>query len=706
MPPAPLPPNEQHRLGALRAFGLLDTAPEPGFDGLTRLAARVCNTPIALVSLLDESRQWFKSCVGLGIRQTDRSSAFCGYAILQTEPLVIEDATFDWRTCDNPLVTGEPHIRFYAGMPLIDRQGYALGTLCVIDTRPRRIDDDQLQMLRTIADQVLNQIDLRIARVEAERMLVALQQATRHQRETSGRLSTTFWSMAEGLVVQSPTGRIIDANPAAEQILGLSRDQMLGRTSMDPTWRTIREDGTPYPGEEHPAMLTLRTGREQRGVVMGIQHADGQVRWISVNSVPQRDELGIVAGVVVTFSDITRQRELTEQARAASKSKSEFLANMSHEIRTPMTAILGFADLLLEDGDISRAPATRVQTIETIRRNGEHLLSVINDILDLSKIESGRLTVEHLPVDLHHKLSGCIDLMRIRAEAKSLTLRLEYATPIPRVIVCDPTRLKQIVLNLLGNAIKFTELGSVTLSVRMESSSRLVVSVTDTGIGMSAQQLNELFRPFTQADTTTSRRFGGTGLGLAISQKLATLMGGSLYATSVEGTGSTFSLVLNVPAVPGDELWTPPSGPAAPVAVPKPEVTMLNAKPLEGKRVLLAEDGPDNQRLISHHLRRAGAIVTVVGNGKLAVDAAKEPGTFDLILMDMQMPEMDGYSAARELRRLDVKVPIIALTAHAMSGDREKCISAGCDDYATKPIEREKLIATCVRMCESTDAAR
>jgi CheY-like chemotaxis protein len=351
----------------------------------------------------------------------------------------------------------------------------------------------------------------------------------------------------------------------------------------------------------------------------------------------------------------------------------------------------------MEEGDARQAPAPRLEALGTIQRNGAHLLSLINDMLDLSKIESGRLALEHVTFSPCDVVGEVVELMRVRADAKGLPLRAGYRTRVPARIDGDPTRLRQILLNLVGNAIKFTEVGEVRLDVELCESGarRLVFEVVDCGIGMSPEEIARLFRPFAQADASTTRRFGGTGLGLSICKRLADLMNATIEVWSRVGAGSTFRLALPLPAAPELELVDGPSH-VAPAARAE-----CRPGPRFSGRVLLAEDGPDNQRLIRSILSRAGVDVVVVDNGARAIEqvhaaeAAGEP--FDLVLMDMQMPLLDGYGATRALRAAGSRVPIVALTAHAMAGERERCVAAGCDDFATKPIDRSRLFDTLAR---------
>jgi len=464
----------------------------------------------------------------------------------------------------------------------------------------------------------------------------------------------------------------------------------------------------------------------------------GQLYWMAMDIQPIRDSSGILTEFIAIQSDITAQKraqalmvenklrlEESEralkaslaQAESATRAKSEFLANMSHEIRTPMTAILGFADLLVEDGATPNAPKVLREYIATIKRHGEHLLSVINDILDIAKIEAGKMDVECIPTAVVPMVESVMSLMRVRTQSKNITLRARYDGLVPRYIRSDPILLRQILLNLVGNAVKFTEAGEVALTIDVDQTggpvgaggALLRIAVSDTGIGMTNEQMGRLFEAFEQADTSVRRRFGGTGLGLQISKRLAGLLGGDITVVSQPGTGSVFSVTVSAGPLEGVEMVDPLAELAAMKADelvnPESEHAVHDpgaVKALEGVRVLLVEDGPDNQRLIAFHPRRVGAIVLLADNGllglrEMCVDGNEagellSPAPVEVILMDMQMPEMDGYTAAATLRSKGCRLPIIALTAHAMSGDRDRCLAAGCTSYATKPIDKTLLI--------------
>ena len=510
-------------------------------------------------------------------------------------------------------------------------------------------------------------------------------------------------------------GTILKANEKFLETMGYSLEEVIGQH------HSMFVDAEERQSTEYALFWEkLNQGKYVTAELKRI-NKHGQDIWIQASYNPILDLNGTPCKIVKYSVDVS-QRVLIDQAleeakqdlihakeaaELANQSKSEFLANMSHEIRTPMTAILGFTDILL--GSVEKSED--IDSVKTIKRNGESLIGLINDILDLSKIEAGKLDVEHIDCSPRQIVADVASLMRIRAVAKGLLLKVMYDGPLPETICSDPTRLRQVLINLVGNAIKFTETGSIEIVVRLLNSEgddpRLQLTVTDSGIGIPEEKIEKLFSPFTQADGSTTRQFGGTGLGLTISKRLVELLGGMVSVASTTGEGSSFTVT--VATGPLDDVKMVLSSTESVLEEEGSSETVVDhsVTPLQNCRILYAEDGPDNQRLISFILKKAGAVVIVVENGQLAVEAAMkaiaEDDPFDVILMDMQMPVLDGYAATRRLRNVNYAKPIIALTAHAMSTDQQKCLKAGCDDYATKPINRTKLIQSIARHAKKTE---
>ncbi len=523
---------------------------------------------------------------------------------------------------------------------------------------------------------------------------------------TEARARSIIHAALDAIVLVDAEGVVTEWNPQAEAMFGWSANEAVGRLVHD----LIIPDE--YKAAHIAGLRRLRDSMKSdlvgRRIEVPAVRRDGSRLMIELAISAVRDEPGTVV-FSAFLRDISLRKEAEAQveraraeAEAASRSKSEFLANMSHEIRTPMTAILGYADVLAEDDPDALTGSQRLEYVNTIRRNGEHLLRILDDILDLSRIEAGKLSMERVPTDVQRLLQDVHALMLVRAADKGIALGLEIEGPLPSLIRTDPVRFRQIVMNLVGNAIKFTHAGGVrvraTTEVVNHAQPMLRIDVIDTGPGLTGEQMGRLFGAFAQADTSTTRKFGGTGLGLRISRSLARALGGDVVVSSEPGVGSTFTATIAAESMAEADTGE----------LEGPVFSSEGAKaalPLAGVRVFLVEDGPDNQKLVSFHLRKAGAEVSVFENGRVALEALtnggaaesglRDPPPCDFVLTDMQMPEMDGYTLARTLRALGWRRPIVALTAHAMSGDAAKCIAAGCDWYATKPIKKERLIEIC-----------
>ncbi|MFI4855328.1 MAG: ATP-binding protein [Phycisphaerales bacterium JB065] len=527
-------------------------------------------------------------------------------------------------------------------------------------------------------------------------------------------------------------GRILYANNNFSRISGYSIDELVGadhrllnsgrhpksfwkemyrEVSAGRVWRA-EVCNRAKSGEEYWVDTTISAVRDEAGAIKQFValRVDITSRKVAEQALrATKDELEEALGAAAALNAELRENyeklfEAKAEAEAAARAKSDFLANMSHEIRTPMTAIVGFAELLTDDDEQQLPSKQRRLYLQAIWQQSEHLLNLINDILDMSKIESGKLTTERIDVNPRLLVQEISQLLARKAEAKGIDLRCVIGDGVPESIQSDPTRLRQILINLVGNALKFTERGCVEVRVEttdLEAGSGIEILVRDTGIGMDKDTVARLFRAFEQADASTTRRYGGTGLGLRISKHLAKALGGDIRVQSECGVGSVFTVILPVSGasglsaqegvVPAQDKQPPPSG---------RDAQGRSSLPLSGVQILLAEDGDDNALLFTHHLTRAGADVVRCVNGLEAVRLiCGQPGEAsaeckpDVVIMDMQMPVMDGYTAASILRDRGCTLPIIAATAHAMREDRHKCIEAGCTDYIAKPFERSRLIS-------------
>ncbi|HZK79412.1 MAG TPA: PAS domain-containing protein, partial [Humisphaera sp.] len=577
-------------------------------------------------------------------------------------------------------------------VPLKDNSGAVIGVVGIARDITRRHNLEAA--LRSANETLEHRVAERSA--AAEQRSHELVNSERAYRKQTRILQSILDSMGEGVVVADETGTLLLCNPAAEELLGIDHKGITEQEWLARYVPFMQDKVTPIPPPERPLTRAMRGESVNEAEVFFRRKDLPDGMWLSASARPLRDEDGSPRGGVLVLHDITDRKrtevELSrakEAAEAASNAKSEFLANMSHEIRTPMTAILGFADLMLSPG---QGLCDLQNSLQIIRRNGMHLLNLINDILDISKIEAGEMNTEKVWIDLPQVIADIRSLMGLRASEKGLKFVVLFNGPIPRRIQTDPLRMKQILVNLLGNAIKFTPGGQVSLRMTCDTSGpsmTLRFEVEDTGIGMSEEHVARLFKAFSQADESTTRRFGGTGLGLMISRRLARMLGGDVTVESQVGIGSTFTACIDGGPSEGVEMVSEMDETSLPVAADGEASRHIALK----GRVLLAEDGRDNQRLISTILTNAGAEVTVAENGRIAVElATSQP--FDLILMDMQMPEMDGYDATVELRNRGYRVPIVALTANAMAEDRDKCLACGCDGYLTKPVEPEHFLST------------
>ena len=645
----------------------MDSKSEERLDNLTKLAAEICNVPICLISLVDGNRQWFKSKIGLGVNETPRDISFCQYTIMDVDIFEIENAKIDVRFKDNPLVNEDPNIRFYAGHPLIDDNGYALGTLCVIDDKPKKLKENQKRALSILANEIVVEIQSHKIRQESKILEQQLEDVNINTRAILDNTTDGIWSMDH-------SGKLLTLN--------------------DVTVENFKQyfDYSPEIGdlilESIPADFKIMFSSLFDKAING----KSSLRVQEFNVRDEKFHLEVACSPILSNKKITGAtffaRSVTQRVESENKIKeakliaeqaldfkSQFLANMSHEIRTPMNAMIGFADLLKK----TNLNSEQKEYIEIIKHSGEDLLVIINDILDLSKVQKGKMELRNANFNLYDLLNKIIQLYQYKAEDMGDSLNLVFDKKIPEWLFGDDAKLTQILSNLIGNAIKFTSNGVVNLVVSLVKSDNkeidILFKVIDTGIGLPADKLELIFEDFTQVESSLQREIKGTGLGLSIVSSMVDLMGGEVDVKSTLNKGSEFTVSLKFTLGEFEE---------------SDQLAFNENEDIANYKILVCDDVELNRILVNKTLLSYNAKVHMATNGKEGVEMAKSIRP-DLILMDLQMPIMDGYKATKIIRSSSA-VPIIAMTSHSMKEEQDKCKEVGMNGFMTKPFKEENLI--------------
>jgi PAS domain S-box-containing protein len=526
-------------------------------------------------------------------------------------------------------------------------------------------------------------------------------------KEGQERYRALVGALSEGVLLVDPQGRVASANQAAERITGLTGQAIVGIDLLTAELERVRLDGSALSADESPVAQTLRSGDGVRDAVMGMKFPGGNFRWLSVTTTAMRRGLtGKPTSVVVSFTDITQQveaerdlRRAKEAAESANQAKTEFLAHISHEIRTPLNGLTASHDLLLN----STLTEEQRGCVQTAVQLVEDLLTLLNDLLDLARIEAGRLEIVPEPFEFRPMLEASVRPFRPRIRKSGMDLVLQVDERLPVWVQGDPHRLRQVLANLVSNAVKFTPSGAVSVTLEPVGTDRVLFVVADSGIGIAPDKLSLIFEAFRQADSSISRKFGGTGLGLAICRQLVGLMQGRIWVESELGRGSRF--FVEVPLQAG----TPPDGGNG-VSLPAASTAPLEIPLRPSARILIVEDHPVNRQLTETMVQKLGLGTAVASNGREAVERL-EKESFAMVLMDVQMPEVDGLTATRRWREREKELGrprtlIVALTAHALPQDKAACLNSGMDDYMCKPLRREALAEMLTRHLSTRTSPR
>ncbi|MDB5434520.1 MAG: multi-sensor hybrid histidine kinase [Phenylobacterium sp.] len=654
------------------------------------------------ILLLDESGQ--RLTLGAGSSLPDDYNAAieglaigpgvgsCGTAAFLNQRVIVEDIQADPLWVDFKDLAAAAGLRACWSQPIRGRGGEVLGTFGIYHREVRAPSAEDIAVIESAAELAAIAIVRQREQDELVRSEARASRALQVENDTARDLTTFFEVSLDMLCIRDKDFNFVKVNKAWQKVLGYSIQDLEG-TPMLPL---VHPDDV---GETHGHMQRMRAEDEVMGFVNRYRHRDGHYRHLEWRARRVGDMVfGVARDVTERLALEAEMGAAKQAAEAANQAKSDFLANMSHEFRTPLNGVIGVVDALSRT---ELTPAQR-EMVALIESSGATLERLVSDILDLSKIEAGRLEIEQRVFDLRDELGSLIDLHQVRAQEKNLSFRASFGAQARGEFHGDGTRIKQVLGNLLSNAVKFTAAGEVRLAIDVEDSGapgqpcRVSFEVSDTGVGFDAEAGARLFQRFSQADTTITRRFGGTGLGLSICKALVEMMGGEIAAQSTVGRGSLFRVTIPLARNQALEAYD------ARLTTVRPDAALASGEHVADRdgplRILLAEDHPTNQKVVELILAPYGAVLTIVENGAEAVDAMRT-ADFDLVLMDMQMPVMDGLAATRAIRRYEQersdlpRTPIVMLSANAMSHHRLEALAAGADLHIAKPVTATALVA-------------
>ena len=668
--------DEIERIKALLSYNILRTEPEQFYNDLVELISQICETPISIISFIDEHHQWYKAKKGMEDEQIPIQETICQFTMQNDGIMEVEDAKKDIRFVNNPHVQAENGIRYYAGISLESSDGYPIGTVCVADTRPRALDASQINTLKALASLVMQHLEAQkknsklqeeLQKVLNSKIKIAEKKIVAKDQVYTNLLAAI--SKSNAVIEFDVDGTIIQANDHFATLFGYEEEELIGKDH-----KSLLVDWTDNQYQDFWKQMAaghFSSGRFKR------KHKDGSTIWIQASYSPVINEKGKVVKITKIAQDITDDVKAKTALEHLNEQKDQFIANISHELRTPIHAIVGFTDLLMEN----ETNDEKAKFLRSIKGAGDSLLYLVNGILDLGKIEAGVFQFDYQSFSLSQLIEYIFSMLSLKATQKKIDFSYLIEDNVPDNLIGDKNRLAQILINLIDNALKFTNEGTVKLLIKtnqnLDDKTLISFSVSDNGIGISKDKLASIFERFTQAEENTSRKYGGTGLGLNICKLLVEKQGGNIAVESIKDIGTRFEFTLPF-EVSNTTLHS------------KQKKSFKDYSKLRGK-ILLCEDNEINQLIASSLFQQTAVDLDIASNGKIALEKLKE-NNYDLILMDIQMPEMDGYQTTVAVRQeLKLEIPIVALTAHSMFKERDKCLQIGMNDYLSKPFRKEEI---------------